>query len=125
MIAGTGPFEEKLKKKASGDERIEFLGYISEQKKADYFDVADLFVLPTHHDPWGLVVNEAINYGTPVITTEAAGAKELLVEENIFAPRDTETLAHKLKDSDYGKNKSVQVRKGYEGLKLAIEKVKE
>lgn len=122
VIAGTGPYEEKLKEKASNDDRIEFVGYLSEQEKANYFDTADLFVLPTHHDPWGLVVNEAIYYGTPVITTEASGAKELLDEEYIFRPEDLEALTQKLKDSNNDTNKSVQFEKGYEGLKSAINK---
>jgi glycosyltransferase involved in cell wall biosynthesis len=125
VVAGTGPYEEELKKEASGDDRMEFVGYLSEQEKANYFDSADLFVLPTHHDPWGLVVNEALHYGTPVITTEAAGAKELLEEKQIFEPEDTEALTQKLKESDNAINKSVQLEKGLEGLKSAIKAVKE
>ena len=116
VIAGTGPYEEKLKQKASDDDRIEFVGYLSEQEKANYFDVADLFVLPTHHDPWGLVINEALHYGTPAITTEASGAKELLDKKNIFRPRDIGDLTEKLK-RDFDKNNSnVSVEEGLEGI---------
>ena len=97
VIAGTGPYEEELKKKAEEDKRIEFVGYLSEQEKANYFDMADVFVLPTHHDPWGLVVNEALHYNIPVITTEAAGAKSLLTQEKIYKPGDTEELLKLLK----------------------------
>jgi glycosyltransferase involved in cell wall biosynthesis len=39
-----------------------------------------IFVLPTFHDAWGLVVNEAIYYELPIITTQAAGASELIEE---------------------------------------------
>lgn len=40
----------------------------------EYYRAADLFVLPTREDTWGLVVNEAIAVGTPVITTTNCGA---------------------------------------------------
>lgn len=123
VIAGKGPYEDELRKKAGGDERIEFVGYLSDQEKANYFDAADLFVLPTHHDPWGLVVNEALNYGTPVVTTEAAGSKELLDEENIFRSGDIETLTRNLKLPNSGTNKSVQPGKEYKGLRSAIGKM--
>jgi glycosyltransferase involved in cell wall biosynthesis len=122
VVAGKGPYEEQLKGKAERDDRIEFVGYLSEREKANYFDAADLFVLPTHHDPWGLVINEALHYGTPAVTTEAAGAKELLSEEKIFRPGDIEDLTQKLKDPDNDTNKSVQLEKGIEGLKSAISK---
>ena len=124
VIAGKGPYEEQLKIKASGDERIEFVGYLSEQEKANYFDIADLFVLPTHHDPWGLVINESLHYGTPAITTEAAGAKEILNKENICEQGDIETLTQKLEKLNSGTNKSVEFEKGISGLMSAIEKVK-
>jgi glycosyltransferase involved in cell wall biosynthesis len=120
VIAGTGPYEEELKQKASGDNRIEFPGYLSEQEKANYFDAADLFVLPTHHDPWGLVVNEALYYGTPVITTEAAGAKELLDEKNIVKPGEPEGLPEKLV-GDKSAPEAPDMDEGLKGLRKAIE----
>ena len=124
VVAGTGTYEKELTEKAEGDDRIEFVGYLSEQEKANYFDAADLFVLPTHHDPWGLVINEALHYGTQVITTEAAGAKEILNKENICEQGDIETLTQKLEKLNTEANKSVEFEKGISGLMSAIEKVK-
>ena len=39
-----------------------------------YYYASDIFVLPTYDDPWGLVINEALACGLPVITTTSAGA---------------------------------------------------
>lgn len=123
IIAGTGNYEQKLKKKASTDERIKFLGYLTEQEKANYFDKSDLFVLPTHHDPWGLVINEAIHYGTPVITTVAAGAKQLLNQENIYNPGDVEQLNTLLKKQfpKQESGKAADIRSGIKAIKRTIE----
>jgi len=78
IIAGAGPEEEKLKSLAKDDENINFVGYVEGEEKSKYYSIADIFVLPTLHDPWGLVVNEAMYFGLPVITTDAAGASELI-----------------------------------------------
>ncbi|GAB3256935.1 glycosyltransferase family 4 protein [Kineosporia babensis] len=78
LIAGSGPRENALKLRAGSDTRISFLGYVDGQRKAELFSASDVLVLPTRHDCWGLVVNEAIHYGLAVIVTAAAGASELI-----------------------------------------------
>lgn len=121
VIAGTGPYEEELKEKAKRDDRIEFVGYLSEQEKANYFDAADLFVLPTQHDPWGLVVNEALYYGTPVITTEAAGAKELLDKNHVISSGDLQQLSVKLREvKDIDETYNQDQDKGIIGIRKTI-----
>lgn len=79
-IAGSGPYAEQLKSQAAGDEQIEFLGYISGGKKAASYATADLLVHPTLYDNHPMVVNEALHYDLPVLTTEAAGVTGLLEE---------------------------------------------
>jgi len=93
VIAGTGKREERLKELASGTEGILFPGYVSGKEKANCYGRANLFVLPSLHDPWGLVVNEAMHYGLPVITTEATGAKEMISDNGIVVePGNVEDL---------------------------------
>lgn len=48
-----------------------------------YYDAADIFVLPTRGDVWGLVVNEAMARGLPVITTYQCGAGLELIESGV------------------------------------------
>jgi glycosyltransferase involved in cell wall biosynthesis len=121
VIAGTGPYEEELKNPAEGDDRIEFVGYLSEQEKANYFDAADLFVLPTHHDPWGLVINEALHYGTPVVTTESAGAKELISDTDIIEEGDTSMLKEKLQETRERPESEERFAEGLSGIRAALE----
>lgn len=58
-----------------------FLPFIRHEMIGEYFRAVDLFVLPTREDIWGLVVNEAMAQGLPVITTDRCGAGLELVDE--------------------------------------------
>ena len=60
-----------------------FDGFMPKQKLLRYYQAADLFVLPTREDIWGLVVNEAMAYGLPVITTDRCVAGLDLVENGV------------------------------------------
>jgi len=84
VIAGIGDQEDYLRRLASGASNIQFPGYVEGVLKAKYYSVADVFVLPTLHDPWGLVVNEAMAYGLPIVVTNRAGCAPDLVSDNGF-----------------------------------------
>lgn len=51
-------------------DRVHFVGFRKQEALADYYRAADFFVLPTREDIWGLVVNEAMANGLPVVTTD-------------------------------------------------------
>ena len=82
MIVGDGSLRERLIRMAcelgiAGKTR--FVGYASPEEALTYYAIADLFVLPSVTTPhgketWGLVVNEAMNQGVPVVATDAVGA---------------------------------------------------
>ena len=55
-----------------------FSGFLPLDELPAEFAAADAFVLPSRHDGWGVVVNQALAAGLPVIATEAVGAAELL-----------------------------------------------
>ena len=57
---------------------IEFVGPVSDREKWSYYREADLFVLPTHSENFGVVVAEALAAGTPVLTTRGAPWQDLL-----------------------------------------------
>lgn len=75
-------------------------GFKSEQEVRKYYQAADVFVLPTREDVWGLVVNEAMAAGLPVITTDHCGAGLELIENGvngyIVPTEDTDTLKKKI-----------------------------
>jgi glycosyltransferase involved in cell wall biosynthesis len=82
VLVGSGPEEAHLRNLASGDNRILFPGHQSGANKTAWYAAADLFAFPTLHDPWGLVVNEAMAFGLPIIATDAAGCALDLVQDN-------------------------------------------
>lgn len=84
ILAGAGREEENLKLLANDRKDIYFPGYIEAKEKAYYYSIADIFVLPTLCDAWGLVVNEAMMFGLPVITTNEAGCAQELIKGNGF-----------------------------------------
>ena len=71
---------------------------LNELKK--YYLASDVFVLPTRHDTWGLVVNEAMSFGLPVITTKMCVAGLELIEDGVNGylvdVDDSETLSKRI-----------------------------
>lgn len=87
LVAGDGPFKpfcHKLRKSLKIPD-IHFKGSIDPAMTHFAFSQADIFILPSRiignaYDAWGLVLNEAMSMGLPVITTDAAGASFDLVK---------------------------------------------
>lgn len=73
-IVGTGALEEKVVEAARKDPRIRYEGFVAPECLPRYYHRSDILVLPTLYDLWGLVVNEAMNAGLPIIATDRAGA---------------------------------------------------
>lgn len=83
-IVGGEPVEEYLAlQKELGLDRVYFPGFQKKESLQRYYRCADLFVLPTREDIWGLVINEAMAYGLPVITTDRCVAGLELVEDGV------------------------------------------
>lgn len=83
-LAIAGPDEEgtlvdlaRKVREAGMESRIRFLGSIPDAQKWDLYRSADLFVLPSYSENFGIVVGEALASGVPVITTDATPWKEL------------------------------------------------
>lgn len=79
-IVGGQPTSEYLEI-AQNQSNIHFIDFMDKDQLAEYYMASDLFVFPTREDIWGLVVNEAMSYGLPVITTDACIAGLELVKD--------------------------------------------
>jgi glycosyltransferase involved in cell wall biosynthesis len=78
VIVGKGPDLPKLQALASSDQRIIFPGYLPDEELVRYARGADLAVLPSRGESWGLVIGEAMGCGLPVISSDVGMAHELL-----------------------------------------------
>ncbi|KKN07276.1 hypothetical protein LCGC14_1068780 [marine sediment metagenome] len=81
LIIGDGHEDVKrLIEEYSKKIKITFVGYKEGTEKYNYLKNAKILILPTFKDAWGWVINEAMYMGIPVITTDKAMAKEMVVD---------------------------------------------
>ena len=82
-------------------ERCEYAGFQPPEELPRFFAQADVFVLPSRYDGWGVVVNQAIGAGLPVICSDMVGAGHDLVDDDVnglkFRAGDSASLAEKMK----------------------------
>lgn len=83
VIIGGGPLRDEYKRiiKEMRLDNVILKDFVSREQLIEFYRAADLFVLPTQQDVWGLVINEAISFGLPVVTTTGAGAAYDLVDD--------------------------------------------
>lgn len=84
-IVGSGACEQTYQNYCQQKklENIIFTGFKSEDELVKYYAAADIFVFPTRSDPWGLVINEAMAAGLPIVCSTAAGAAGDLIKEQV------------------------------------------
>jgi 1,2-diacylglycerol 3-alpha-glucosyltransferase len=98
VFAGDGASRKELESQATAISPgvIRFAGFAQREQLAAYYALAEALILPTYTDPWGLVVNEAMACGLPVIVSRAAGCALDLVQENwnglLIPPGDVSAL---------------------------------
>jgi len=98
VFVGDGAIRPELELRAASISPgvIRFAGFAQREQLAIYYALAEMVILPTYTDTWGLVVNEAMACGLPVIVSQVAGCAADLVRENwnglLVAPRDVSSL---------------------------------
>jgi len=78
-IVGDGPQAPEVRRKAARHDNVHILGSVPHSRLGAAYRAADVVVVPSRKEPWGLVVNEALANGTPVIVSDRVGASEDLV----------------------------------------------
>jgi glycosyltransferase involved in cell wall biosynthesis len=81
LVIGDGPEEAHLHDLAQAlglSSRVDFLGAVSEERKFQFLAAADVFVLPSAHEGFGLVFLEAMHCGLPVIASASGGQTDFL-----------------------------------------------
>jgi glycosyltransferase involved in cell wall biosynthesis len=98
QIVGTGPLEAELRDLASRlGARVRFDGYVTPAAMPAVYAGADVFVLPSLYEPFGVVVREAVAAGLPIVCSRTSGAAgDVAVEDRnalLADPRDPDQLA--------------------------------
>ena len=98
LIVGEGEQRLQLEtfcKQEDLEDCVKWIGKVDYQDISSYFQAADVFILPTLEDTWGVVVLEAMLFGKPILCSRGAGSSELIIHgENgyVFDPQDREQL---------------------------------
>jgi glycosyltransferase involved in cell wall biosynthesis len=80
---------------------VHLLGFRNQAELPRLYAMADVFVLPSEDEPWGLVINEAMSSGLPIVASERVGAAADLIQPGSngfrFPPGDIPALAQALR----------------------------
>jgi glycosyltransferase involved in cell wall biosynthesis len=84
-IVGDGSLRDRLAERIATASMppVRMLGHLERDELVDRYAASDVFVFPSVSDPWGLVVNEAMASGLPVVASSAAGAVSDLLEHGV------------------------------------------
>jgi glycosyltransferase involved in cell wall biosynthesis len=86
LFVGDGELKENLLKKADENDlnlTVRFAGFRNQSELPGFYQLADIFVLPSINETWGLVVNEAMCAGCAIIATDQVGSAADLVEDGV------------------------------------------
>jgi glycosyltransferase involved in cell wall biosynthesis len=103
VIVGDGEERAAMERLAAdtGFNGIRFCGFRNQSELPRFFDIASVFVLPSRHEPWGLIVNEVMNAGRAVIISDEVGCQPDLITDGvegcIFPMGDVEALTAALR----------------------------
>jgi len=81
VLAGSGPDEARLRALAGSN--VTFLGHVGRDALPALYADADVAVMPSRSEPWGMALNEAALAGLPLVSTTAAGAAWDLIEDGV------------------------------------------
>lgn len=142
LFVGDGELREALDRRVEqlGWKSIRMLGFKNQTELPAFYDLCDVFVIPSEQEPWGLVVNEVMNAGRAVIASDEVGCAADLVQDGengfIYRVGDVAALTKRLKhilpdvpvSREMGNLSLAKVRRwdfeaDIAGLKMALEAV--
>ena len=103
LVVGDGEQRAALERQAAstGLRSIRFLGFQNQSELPKFFELADVFVLPSRHEPWGLIVNEVMNAARASVISDDVGCQPDLITDGVegcvFRTGDVEGLENALR----------------------------
>ncbi len=101
LFVGDGEQRPQLMKAAEGDDAVRVLGFKNQRELPAYYGLADVFVLASEREPWGLAVNEAMNGGCAIVVSDQCGCAADLIDETcgaVVPAADAAALSRALAD---------------------------
>ena len=98
FFAGDGPLKPMLKQyiKDLNIKCVYFAGFQNRTTLPNFYTMADVFILPSIYEPWGIVINEAMCFSLPIVASDRVGAAVDLVHSGsngyVFSAQDTKQL---------------------------------
>lgn len=123
LIIGGGEEKENLENyiKTNNIENVFLIDFCSKEKIMNYYKMSDIFFFPSREDIWGLVINEAMSCGLPIISSDnVIASKELLEEKYLYNCDDINILKNLIRKMNDKSNEKL-----YEIGMKNIEKIKE
>ena len=117
-LCGSGELEPVLREQAArlGLTGVHFRGYLQEHEIAQVLGSSLALILPSVEEQHGLVINEAIAMGVPVLASDNCGARDLLVRSGvngyIFEPDNVAGLAHFMRLLDGDRHEWARLARG-------------
>jgi glycosyltransferase involved in cell wall biosynthesis len=101
LMAGDGPLRRQCEEQArSAGAPVRFTGFLNQTRIAEVYAAADVLVLPSETETWGLVVNEAMASGVPAIVSDGVGCGPDLIDRgmtgDIFTRGDVAALSARM-----------------------------
>ncbi len=100
LIAGNGPYHQRLQKKGEDLDNIDFLGFLKREKLPNFYSSLDAFIFPSIAETQGLVALEANACGTPVVGANKKALKETIkngINGYRYQPNNIQDLKQKTK----------------------------
>ncbi len=126
IFVGDGILRPELEKYAieRNIKNVRLIGFKNQTELPVFYKIADIFVMPSFHEYWGLVINEAMCFGLPVIVSDTVGCIPDLVKENqnglVYKTGDEKELSQALevlvndsKKREVFGRKSIEIIKNY------------
>ncbi|MDK2937278.1 MAG: hypothetical protein PWP62_2286 [Eubacteriaceae bacterium] len=114
VYVGKGPMLEQTREYATKHkiQDVYFIDQIPQRELSSLYEISELFILPTRYEIFGMVLIEAMYFGTPVITYSAAGPIDVIsdqIDGLLLSNFDIESWAQKIKKSIFLENKSKEM----------------
>ena len=140
LFVGDGNLRSHLETavKTTGWESIRFLGFRNQSQMPKFYNLCDVFVLPSDFEPWGLAINEVMNAGKAVVVSDRVGCAPDLIKDGgngrIFPTGDIATLAEAIQWAIANRDLAGKIglkhiqnwsfKQDIQGVKQALERLK-